>query len=146
MEQERCACEDFRASLERDIDVERKIAVIVRATGRADVAEIMQPAIHQMRCNDVAKRIEDRLDASGKLLLPRAKHRADLLALQRLLRPAQRAGNQRKLHRVGVAGEIALANIRERSEHIVRPSGMTRLTTLYVSCSTMRKGTPRSLK
>src|SRR6185436_15969498 len=33
---------------------------------------------------------------------------------------------------------------REHSEHIVLPSGITRFTTEYVSCSTMRKGTPRA--
>src|SRR5437667_221139 len=33
---------------------------------------------------------------------------------------------------------------REHSEHIVRPAGMTRLTTLWVSCSAIWNGTPRS--
>ena len=41
----------------------------------------------------------------------------DLFPLQVLLRPAQRAGNERKLRRLCIAREIALADIRERPDH-----------------------------
>ena len=58
--------------------------------GRAHGREIEQRAIHEMRRHDVAQRAEDRVDAARIFLLPLAQHRRDLLALQVLLRAAQR--------------------------------------------------------
>ena len=66
--------------------------------------------------HDVSERIEDRFDPTGKLLLPRTQHRGNLLALQVLLRAAQRAGNERELHCIGIAREIALADVGQRAD------------------------------
>src|SRR5450755_5008397 len=58
------------------------------------------------------------------LFLPFAQHRADLLALKVLLRAAEIARDDGKRHRLGKAGEVALAHVRERAyDHVLAVVG-----------------------
>ena len=66
-----------------------------------------------MRCHDVAKAREDGLGATGILRFPFAQHLLDLDSLHVLLRPAQRAGNQRELTSTRVALDVTLGHIGE---------------------------------
>src|SRR5262245_21187273 len=101
------------------IVVESDVALRLRAEGRAHRREVVELAVEQVRGDDVAERVEDRLDAARMLLLPFAQQRAHLLALQVFLRAAERAGDDRKGHRFGVAREIALAQEGERPDDLV---------------------------
>ena len=65
---------------------------------------------------DVAQRREYRLGATGKLALPALEHLPHRHALQVFLRPAQRAGNQRKGATAGVAGDVARGDVGERPD------------------------------
>src|SRR4029079_6100906 len=58
----------------------------------------------------------NRFDAARKTFFPLAHQRANLLALQVLLRSAQRARNERKRTRLRIAREVALADVRQRPD------------------------------
>src|SRR5262249_15177290 len=75
---------------------------------RADVLEVEQRAIREMRRRHVLKAAEQPIGTARVLLFPLCEHRLDFAALHVVLRAAELARNDRELAAARVARDVAL--------------------------------------
>src|SRR5206468_11036890 len=99
--------------------VERLVAVARRSSGRAHRGEIEELAVHEMGRHEIGKGAEHRVHPPGVALFPLAQHLLHLLPLQRGLRAAQVAGDDREFPRFGIGLEVGLRHVSEGADHDV---------------------------
>src|SRR5687768_3353145 len=84
-----------------------------------ETRKVEYTGIGQVRGLDVSQRGEDGLRSTRIFLLPVGQHALDLPALRVVLRPAQLAGNDRKVARTRISFDLRLGHVRERPDHDV---------------------------
>ena len=72
-----------------------------------------------MRGRSISERSKNRLCPARTLLLPTSEHRFDFLALKVFLRTTKIAGNNGKLHRSCVIGDVRFAAVSQRANYQV---------------------------